>query len=118
MHDCEAEAAARFEDALDFANCATQIVYILERHERDDAVERAVRKRQRRRIGQVCLDLWFSALCGFQHRRGNVDANNVMTQGLQVTREATLAAAQVECLAARRWYRNQKEVAVKAPIAI
>src|SRR6478735_7974635 len=41
-----------------------------------------------------------------------------MTACFQVTREAALATAQVECLPAGRWYRRQKEVAMKTPIAV
>ena len=41
-----------------------------------------------------------------------------MTEGFQVTREAALATAHVECLPAGRWYRRQKEVAMKTPVAV
>jgi len=41
-----------------------------------------------------------------------------MTEGFQVTREAALATAHVECLPAGRWYQRQKEVAMKTPVAV
>ena len=52
MDDREADAAARLEDAGDLADGAGQVVDVLERHERDDHVRRAVVERERRGVGQ------------------------------------------------------------------
>ena len=108
MDDRKAQPAAGLEDARALAYRSIQVVDILERHERDDEVERTVRKRERGSVGEVHLDRGIGCACGFDHLGRQVDADHRVSARREIAREATLAASEVEGAPARAGTMSKK----------
>src|SRR6266702_1594719 len=53
-----------------------------------------------------------------EHRRRIVHSHHLVTERLQVARQSTLAAAQVEPRPTRRRYQLEKQIALEAPVAV
>ena len=102
VHDREAHAAAGLEHARALPNGCVQVVDVLEGHERDHEVERAVSEREPRRRGEVHLERRVGGARRRDHGRRRVDADDRMSAGREVACDPALPAPQIEGAPARR----------------
>jgi hypothetical protein len=84
MHDRDAEPPGLVEHAGGLGHDVLEPVRVLERHERDHAVERSVRERQRGGVRLVDGDLGVGGSGRLHHRGRTVDARDVVANPAQV----------------------------------
>jgi hypothetical protein len=83
VNDGRTEAGSRIEHARDLMNGSGEVIDILKREMRDDAVEARIRKWKLCSIRDVRLDLGVGFLRGGDHRRRDVDADDIVAESLQ-----------------------------------
>lgn len=71
-----------------------------------------------RRVGHRVFPVRIRLSGVLDHGAGSVDAGDPVAASLQVTREATLAAAEVQRQTIRRRQRLEEPIAVEAPVAV
>jgi hypothetical protein len=118
MNYRQAKSSAWFQNARCFSNGSSHPVDILKRHKGDRQIRARVIKRKRGGIGQTHVHRWIELAGGGDERRRTVDADDTMPEFLQVTRETSFAAADIQCLSSRRRQETKKLIAVKPPITV
>src|SRR5207344_352833 len=76
--------------------------------------DRRTAAQRRRGESPVGIDL----ACGGEHRRRRVDHNHLMADYLEVAREPSLTATEIEGPLARCGHQLEELVAVKLPVAV
>jgi hypothetical protein len=118
MHDGDTQTAARLKHARRLAHSGREIVDVLKRHVSDDAVELLLPERKPRRVGDDDFERRVRRSCSGDHRRGDVHCEDLVTETLQIARDAALAAAEVERSPTRRRDKLQEGVPVELPVAV
>ncbi len=96
MHHRQDEPASGLEDPRRFSDCALHVVDVHERHERNREVGGSVVEGQLRSVGLHELELRALSSRRRDHRRRNVDPDDVVPALREVPRQPALAAADVE----------------------
>jgi len=118
MHHRHTEPPLRLQYTCCLADSLGEIVDVLERQVRDDAVELSVREWKCCSIRNVCLDLRVGGSRGRDHGRRDIYTHNVVAQRLEVAGEAAFATPEIECSTASRRYKFKEEVALEEPVAV
>jgi hypothetical protein len=114
----QAKPATWFQNARSFLNGSRHPADILKRHEGDRQIRARIIKRKRGGIRQTHVHRWVGLSGGGDERRRTVDANDTVPAFLQVARETSLAAPDIQSLPSRRRQESKKLVAVKPPITV
>ena len=118
MHDRHTEPAVGLQYTCCLADSLGEIVNILERQVRDDAVKLSVSEWKCCGIRNVCLDLRVGASRGRDHRRRDIYPDDIVAQRLEIAGEAAFATPEIECSTASGRYKVKEEVAMEEPVAV
>ncbi len=118
MDDRHAKSAAGGENPCGFGNGGRHAVDILQRHEGDRQIRARIVQRKGCGIREPHVHRRVGRFRRGNQRRRTVDADDVMPECLQVARETSLPAADIQRQPSRCRQQIEKLVAVKPPIAV
>ena len=118
MGDRDAEAAAGLEHTSGLAHDASQVVQVHQHHERDDEIARAVLDRQSGGVRLADVKRRIGGPRGLDERGRRVERAHVVAALLQVAREPTFAAADIEGQPAGRRQQFEEALPMKAPVGV
>ena len=118
MHDGQEKSASGLEDSRRFSDRALHVVDVHQRHERDHEVGDPVVEGKLRSVGLDELELRALSPRSRDHRRRNVDPDDVVPALGEIPRQPAFAAADVEGQPPGRRDELQEGLSVITPVAV